>query len=188
MASDKIAFEKIGHILELEIAEYIDDLLVEQNLEQPRKFKQFVYIPVDSRIWNITKPYQQEKIKENPRVRVILNFERQRAYFRYKNQECYYNLKSNKIISHKEIPSSRKLIPFVLKAMQKYQAELKSEWESYNELKDYTISKPAEYNFYDDGKERSDISADFAVTHTRTYKDLFNTGDTFSAYGFNKSR
>lgn len=161
-------------MLETEIANYIDDLLVANKLEEPRKENYKCFNPQRDENGDYCA-----KLKQPARLTFDINFADNYASVRYNGSFCWFHLQSGCVVFQKMLKNfPRKLVPLVKKAILKYQKELKEEYKEWKDIRSYKIIKPETDDDFDDYKNLSPKASDgcknMSLTNKSGYKNLFS--------------
>lgn len=119
------------HLVEAEIAEYIDKLLVTANIESPRRIiKSFP-----------GKDYSGDYIihKSPTRVSIYIDFKTNCITVKYNQSECIFSLIFGNILSKKTTESFRKIAPYISQAIKKFQNKIDEQRKIYEQYKDWKI-------------------------------------------------
>ena len=120
-----------------QIAEYIDDLLVQSKKEEPRK------------LCNAYIGYHfgqtTERLKESPRVRANICFSDNFVRIEYKDEVNSFDLTTGKMITHND-NSVKKIARFVKAAILSLQQDIQSERASYEKYKGWKTVYPKNQN------------------------------------------
>ncbi len=154
-------------ILARQMAEDIDDLLVANNIEQPRR---------NIRAFTGWCPEQPDGlVKEPTRVKVSVHLTDNLLRILYHGEICCFDLTTGKKILHGS-KTVQKIAPLVTKIIIDYQDSIKSERETYEEYKDWHFVMPTDESADKNGlplRKRVDENTTSDIVHNGQYKDFF---------------
>lgn len=193
-------------ILARQIAEEIDNLLVANNIEQPRKDINMPIFRCIGQTHNIQQTrngiknhnskafaflnfrHQQTPIKEPLRVKVSLHLTGNFIKILYHDDVCSFDLKTGKKISN-GTDAIQKIAPFVTAAIKNLHADIEEERRYCKELKDWDVVKP---DSEDDNNDSFFVSERYDESKNSAHFDIADKylqnalkGEVFESKRFN---